>query len=32
MNELIAEQIAPPLRPLTESQITASHFNLSSGS
>lgn len=32
IKELIAEQIAPPLSPLTESQITANHFNLSSGS
>jgi hypothetical protein len=32
LNELMAEQIAPPFRFLTESQITASHFNRSSGS
>jgi len=32
MKEFIAEQIVPPLNPLTESQITASHFKRSSGS
>jgi hypothetical protein len=32
IKELIAEQIAPPFKLLTESQITASHFSRSRGS
>ena len=32
MNALIAEQIVPPLKPRTESQITANHFKRSKGS